>query len=182
MTIAARLVMVAAACAAISACAKTQARTMPSIALMTPQAPARVAVPVPLPDPDVAPEPPPPAPEPLARPRESQPARTAERPPASTPPPPAAAPAAPAAETPTVLQTTIDSSGLEQRTRTLLDEAQRNLDRVKYKELAAPARAQYDSVASFIRSARQALQIRNYLYAEYLAAKAAAVARELVKG
>lgn len=174
----ARLVVALAGCVAAVACAKTQARTVPSVALVTPAPPARVAVPVPLPEPEAPPATPVPTPEPATRPREAPPPRT-ERPAAAAPAP--AAPA-PAADAPTVLQTTGDATAFEQRTRTLLDEAQRNLDRVKRETLGASARAQYDSAESFIRSAHQALRIRNYLYAEYLATKAAAVARELVKG
>ena len=173
-----RLLLAFALCATASACTKTRARTVPSVALVTPAPPARVAVPVPLPDPETAPTPPPPSPEPAARPREPQPPRP-DRAPATPPVPP---PPAPAPETPTVLQTTVDSGAFEQRTRTLLDEAQHNINQLKGKSLSASARAQYESVVSFIRSARQALMIRNYLYAEYLATKAAAVARELVKG
>ena len=39
----------------------------------------------------------------------------------------------------------------------------------------------YDRAMAFIRNAKNALQIKNYINAEQLAAKAASLARELVK-
>jgi hypothetical protein len=97
----------------------------------------------------------------------------------STPPAPVdPAPAAPAP----VLQTTANVGALEERALWLLAEAERNLERVNRRDLGAQARAQYDRAVSFIRNAKNALQIRNFNYAEQLAAKAAAVARELVRG
>jgi len=172
-----RLLVAFVVCAAVAGCARAAAKNAPPVTLVTPAPPARVAVPVPLPEPEAQPAPPPPAPVADARPREVPPPRSDRPAPA---PPPATAPTQ-TAEAPSVLQTTPDTSAVDQRTRALIDEAQGNLDRVKYRELGASARAQYDSAASFVRSARQALTIKNYLYAEYLAAKAAAVARELVK-
>ena len=86
-------------------------------------------------------------------------------------------------ETPAVaLQTTADVGPLEQKTNGLLFEAQQNLDRVKRKDLGQQARAQYDSAVSFIKSARSALVVKNYVFAEQLATKALAVAKELAKG
>lgn len=163
----------------VAGCAKTQAKAKmpaPVMALEIPPPPARVAVPVQLPEPEPMPVAPPPAPAPPQRPRPDTP-RTGSSPP--TPPVAATSPVDPA--TAPVLQTSGDTAALEQKTQNLITEAQRNLDRVKYQDLGLQARAQYDNAVSFIKNARNALANRNYMYAEYLAAKAAAVARELVK-
>jgi hypothetical protein len=95
-----------------------------------------------------------------------------------------AAPAAAAADPPAsqpVLQTTADVSALRERIRKDLAEAEYNLNRLKPQELNTSARAQYDQARGFIRQARQAEQIRNFLYAGQLARKAAVVAGQLVK-
>jgi hypothetical protein len=161
-------------------CARMQARTPQPVAMSVPPPPPRVAIPVVLPEPWVEP-PAPPAAEPTepARPRVDAPSRSADRPqPAPAPPVTAAAPEPPAP----VLQTTTNVGALEQRASRLLREAEGNLDRVSYRDLNLQARAQYDRAIGFIRNARSALNVKNYNYAEQLAAKAAAVARELIKG
>ena len=177
-----RLMCVVWLIASLAACSKAQARTEPLMALNVPPPPARVAVPVQIHEPEEAPSPepaplvaPPAAP---ARPRtEAGPGRGSERP-AITPP----APANPIETTvPPVLQTTANVGALEQKATTLLNQAQGNLDRVNYRDLGVQAREQYDRALGFIKNARGALRIRNFMYAEQLAAKAAAVARELVK-
>jgi hypothetical protein len=114
----------------------------------------------------------------------------------ATPPParPRSAPAAsrPAAETTPpatvesppqpVLQTTADAGAIEGRILASLSEAQQNLNRVRPGDLNASARAQYDSAIGFIRIANGALKVKNYMYAEQLASKAATIAAQLVKG
>ena len=163
----------------LTACGKGQAKTLaPVVSLSIPAPPARVPIPVTLPEPGAPASPAPPSADPSTRPpAEAATTRPGERPGA----PVAGAPASPPAP---VLQTTTATAAveLEQRTQTLLSEAERNLGRVNYRELGVHARAQYDSATSFIRNARHALVVKNYIYAEYLATKAAAVARELVKG
>jgi hypothetical protein len=166
--------------AGAAACGKVQARTPsppPIVALDIPEPPARVTIPVELPEP----EPPAPVLSPAnpARPRPEN----ANRPPDRTPPVAAAPAAPPPPNEPaaSVLQTTTDTSALEQSTLGLVAEAQRNLNNVRYQDLNQQAKAQYDSARSFIKNAQEALKAKNYMYAQQLAAKAAAVARELSK-
>jgi hypothetical protein len=159
------------------ACTKAQARTpAPQVALAMPVPPPRVMIPVEL----SAPEPP--APPPAAAPEPDRPAapRPAARPGGNAP----TTPAPVIAESPNapVLRTTADVTALEQRTNTLLQEAQTTLDRVKYADLGMLAKQQYDSAMGFIKLARGALRVKNYMQAESLADKAAKLARELVKG
>jgi len=143
-----------------------------------PPPPPRVAIPVSLPEqPIVEPEPDPPAAPPAAaaRPKpEATPPRTVERP---TPPTAPAAAEGPAR----VLQTTVNVGALEQRASWLLGQAEKDLERVNRGQLIPQERAQFDRAMGFIRSARNALQLKNYTYAEQLAVKAAALARDLVK-
>jgi hypothetical protein len=170
--VAAALVTTSTACRKVQA--KTPAAPPPVMALDIPTPPARVTIPVELPDV----EPPTSAQQPAARP--SPPRTDNSAAPRATPPP---TPAPAAAEGPApVLQTTTDTGGQERKTQSLIDEAARNLENVKYRELSPQAKAQYDSAVSFIKNARLALRNKNYPYAEQLAMKAAALARELVKG
>jgi outer membrane biosynthesis protein TonB len=163
---------------AVSGCASMHAKTPPVTTMLMPPPPVRVTIPVTLPEPEPLPPPePPPVEPPAAPPRTREPATS--RPPASTPTPPEHE----AAPTPApVLQTTTDSNALAQKTQTLLGQAQRDLDHVQYPSLSPQARAQYESAQGFIRSAKNAIAIKNYMLAESLAEKAAAVASELVKG
>jgi hypothetical protein len=163
---------------AVAGCARAQARAPQTVAMVIPAPPPRVPIPVSLPDPEplIVPEPEPPPPEAPAKPRPEAPSQRTERPPSAAPPP-APAPGAP----PPVLQTTANVGALEQRASSLLVQAERNLGRVNYRDLGAQARAQYDRAMSFIKNARSALSNRNVSFAEQLAVKAAAVARELVK-
>jgi hypothetical protein len=155
-----------------------QARTPPPVAMLVPLPPPRVAIPVSLPEqPIVEPEPEPPtaAPTAPARPRpDTVPARTVEKP---TPPPAPTAPETPAP----VLQTTVNTGELEQRASWLLGEAEKNLERVNRGQLIPQERAQFDRAMGFIRNARNAIQLKNFNYAEQLAVKAASLARALVK-
>jgi hypothetical protein len=154
--------------------AKTPAAPTPVVALDIPTPPARVTIPVELPDV----EPPTNAQQPAASPARPRADSSAAPRPA---PPPAPTPAPTESPAP-VLQTTTDTGGQERKTQSLIDEAARNLENVKYRDLSPQAKAQYDSAVSFIKNARVALRNKNYMYAEQLAMKAAAVARELVKG
>jgi hypothetical protein len=163
---------------AVSGCASMHAKTPPTTTMLMPPPPVRVTIPVTLPEPEPLPPPePPPAEPPATPPRPREPATA--RPPASAP----ATPEREAAPTPApVLQTTTDSNALAEKTQALIGQAQRDLDHVQYPSLSPQARAQYESAQGFIRSAKNALAIKNYMLAESLAEKAAAVASELVKG
>jgi hypothetical protein len=178
----ARLMLFAVMAAILVGCGKVRAQTEPVVALNVPSPPERVAIPVQIPEPEAPPaDPAPPATTSTAPPRGQRPDTTAraDRPAAAQPtvitpveaPPP-----------PPVLQTTTNIGALEQKTTALLAEAQRNLDKVNYKDLGVQARAQYDRAVGFIKNAHNALAIKNYNYAEQLADKAASLAKELVKG
>jgi hypothetical protein len=172
--------LIGLALSGVAACGKVQASTpAPPMALNVPAAPAIVVVPVTLVDPEPPPAPPP-APPAATPPATQRPANTAAARPADKPDPPPASPAA-AHDTP-VLQTTTDAPSTAERTRELLTEAQNNLSRVRQQDLGVQAREQYATVLGYIRTAQQALQLKNYLYAQQLATKAATLARELVKG
>jgi outer membrane biosynthesis protein TonB len=173
-----RLVILLAMVAGVSACAKAQAR-MPAAmpALATPPPPQRVVIPVSVEpvEPPTTPAPPetPPA---NPRPRETPPAR-----PPSTPPATAAPPAQSTEAPPPVLQTTPNVAEIEKRVRSLIGDAERDLGKVDYRMLSRDAREQYDTARGFVRQAEQWLKLKNYLYAEQLASKAAALASLLVK-
>jgi hypothetical protein len=166
------------------ACAKTQARVPePVTALAMPAPPPHTLIPVEFDEPVASAEP---EPEPVTaaastpRPRTtpSNPARPpSERP--ATPPAPSASEPAPAQP---VLQTTPNASSLQERIRTQLADAETNLRRLNPNELNVSARAQFDLAQGFIRQAKEAVQIKNFLYAEHLAKKAALVAGQLLKG
>jgi hypothetical protein len=163
--------------AILGACAKTPPSAPTVIAMAMPAPPPRVPVPVVLPEPV---EPPPAEPEPPAM-APAAPRRnptTASRPTERPAAPPTAEPATPAP----VLQTTADVSSKIEIIRAKVDEAERKLNGLNFKELNVQERAQYDQARGFVRRANQALRIRNYLYAEQLARKAAAVANQLGRG
>lgn len=170
----------------VSSCSLVRAKTPPPVvALETPPPPARVAVPVALTEPEELTPPPAvasaPSPAP-SRSRETAATRPADRPAASPPAAPAPEPA-PATPAP-VLQTTRDVGSVQQKTEWLLGQAQRDLDTVTPRRgaLGSQARGQYDNAAAFIRNARKALEVKNYMLAEQLATKAAALASALIKG
>ena len=178
------LFLLLVATAALPACTKTQARAVPPVAMMVPAPPPRVAIPVSLPEPTVAeadePEPEPPA-SPAAPPRtrvEVPSTRPAGDRPSPSPPPATASENSSAP----VLQTTINVSALERRATWLLGEAEKTLERVNHTQLGPQARAQFERAMSFIRNGKNALQIKNFNYAEQLADKAARLARALVQG
>ena len=175
-----RLALAAIIPASLVACSKT-APILPGpvASLEMPSPPARLLIPVELPA-YVEPEPEPveePAPVPSPA-RAAAPARSPERS-ASAP----ATPTADAAATPPpVLQTTKDTATLEQKILAMLNTARQNLDGVTWRDLGATGRAHYDQAKNFIRMANEALKIRNFMYAEQLASKAAIVAALLIKG
>ena len=103
---------------------------------------------------------------------------------AATPPPaPAVAaerPAPPPAEPPPTLQTA-NPSVAEQRTRVSLASATRDLGRIDVRSLSVDAKAQYDIARRFIAQASDALNNRNFEFAQQLADKAATLAALLQK-
>lgn len=143
-----------------------------------PAPPGRLVVPTVLPDPTPDPVPTPAAPPP-ARPPTTSTSRPAERP---AQPTPTATPEPPPTPAPTpVLQTTPDPSGLEQRAQAQLDRAQKDLDKVAYNRLSADAKLQYDTARQYIGQAQDALKMKNVVFANQLAEKAAILASLLVK-
>ena len=80
-----------------------------------------------------------------------------------------------------MLQTSANVAQIEQRTNQVLAAAQKDLDRLQVATLGANSRAQYEQARGFIKNAQDALKIKNYMYAEQLANKAAAIAALLAK-
>jgi len=168
--------------ASAAACMRVQARTPAAEpGLNTPPAPAPIVTPVVL-------EPPAPEPEPTPVTSTTNPARDPVTPPArpprpapATPPPPVTAPPAEPTPPPPTLQTTPDASATENRTNATLNTAEQNLNRVVRDRLGPEARAQYDNAVGLIRMSKNYLKLKNYMYAEQLADKAAAVALLLIK-
>jgi hypothetical protein len=136
-------------------------------------------VPVALPEPvEPPPAPPPAAPPPVVQNQTTRPRAT---PAAATPPPAAAAVEAPPPQPPPVLQTTLNPAELEQQTKTLIDVARKDLDRVAVSQLTPSAREQYDQARKFLRQADDAVKIKNLALAQPLAEKAASLANQLPK-
>jgi hypothetical protein len=120
------------------------------------------------------------APTPAAiKPQDTPAAPVPAPPPAVAPPPVAAAerptPPAPEAPPPT-LQTTANQTAAEQRTRTSLANATRDLGRIDVRSLSADAKAQYDIARRFVAQASDALGSKNFEFAQQLADKAATLA------
>jgi hypothetical protein len=178
-----RLLLVVTALAAFSACAKARANTEPVMPVLEPPPPPPRLVetyndePVPTVEPspvDTAlstPPPRPPArpPAPRIEPAKPEPART--EPDRPTPTPPAL--------------TLKPAPGMEAKTeasiRQLLDRASRDLGRVRYAELNADGRAQYDIARRFMQQAEDALKGGNLAFAGKLADKAATMGAVLVR-
>jgi|SRR5687768_8299769 len=163
--------------AALPACSKARAQTAaPPPALNVPDAPARMNIPV-NPDPVPPPEPPPAAT--ADKPVTGPPASTTTKPrPTPTPAP------APPVQTPVIEQPApvrLAQSNSEERARARLAEAVRDIGKVKKDTLPRAALEQYDSAERFIRAARSALSVKNFVYAFYCADKAATLAELLVK-
>ena len=174
-----RAALLLALIASAAACGKLQAKApTPMPALDMPAPPGRLIIPTVLPEP-----PPEPAPTPPASPPSRPPSATTTRP-AERPAPPTPTPTPEPSPTPTaapVLQTTPDVSGLEQKAQAQLDRAKIDLQKVSYKNLNADARLQYDTAWQYIGQAQDALKMKNYVFANQLAEKAAVLANLLVK-
>jgi len=177
-----RALLILAVASGMAGCATTHAQVtaLPST-IETPAPPPRVVIPEIL-EAEAPPPAPPPAPAPV-EPAPTRPSRptTTPRPPAQADPPPTTP--APAPENPPVLQTATagDAGQIEQRTKTKLSAARRDLLDIKYAELSAEAKAQYDRANGLIRQAESALRVKNYPFAEELAGKAATLASQLRK-
>ena len=74
-----------------------------------------------------------------------------------------------------------DAGQIEQRTKARLASARKDLGDIKYADLSAEAKAQYDRAFGLIRQADNALRVKNYPFAEELAGKAATLASQLRK-
>ena len=178
-------ILVLLACGS-AGCAALHARAAPE-PLATPPPPPRVLIPLLESAPLANTESPLAAPNPDA-PREvileappRAPGRTEPRPVAAASPPADAPPDAGPVEVPRTLQATANAAATEQRVRTLLASAARDLGRIDYRALGENGRAQYDVAKRFARQAEEALRDRNVVFAEQLADKAAGLATLLLK-
>lgn len=80
-----------------------------------------------------------------------------------------------------MLRTTANASALEQKIVGLLGSARQRLQAMNYRELSTASRTHYDQARDFIRMADDALSIKNFEYAEVLAARANALAEGLLR-
>jgi len=167
---------------AASACVSAQATGDPGgPALEPPAPPPHTIIPVEIVE---APAAPPAGPTPtpvIVRPMARRPAPKVEKPaekPAEKAEPVAAAP--PAAPAPP-LQTTANVTEVERAIRARMAQALRDLDRTDYRALTAERRAQYDTAKRFLQQADEALKVKNLVFAEQLADKAATLAAALAQ-
>ena len=175
--------IVAFACGA-SACVSAQAKGEPGgPALVPPPPPPHTIIPVEIveapPAPPAAPVPTPVIIRPSARPPAPRPEKPAEKP--VEKPDPGAAPAAGVAAPPAPLQTTANVTEVERAIRARMAQAGRDLDRTDYRALNAERRAQYDTAKRFVQQADEALKVKNLVFAEQLADKAATLAAALAQ-
>ena len=175
-------VVVALALAA-SACVSAQAKGEPGgPALAPPVPPPHTIIPVEIAEEEPAVPPAPSAPEPavvrpLSRPHAPKPEKPVEKP--ADVPDPATVPAQPPPAPP--LQTTANVAGVERTIRARMAQASRDLDRTDYRALNAERRSQYDTAKRFIQQADEALKVKNLVFAEQLADKAATLAAALAQ-
>ena len=167
-----------------SACVRAQAKApevMPGLA--TPEPPERVIVPTPVAEPsEPTPSPPAtPAPRPQTPVASSRPERTPPVPstPAAVTPPPA--PPADPAPVQLLQTTTLNPTEVEKEIHLQLQAAQRDLDRVKTRQLSADALKQYDAAKGFIRQAEDTMKAKNLALARTYADKAASLASQLAR-
>jgi len=96
--------------------------------------------------------------------------------------PPAAVPAPPQANAPLPpLQTMANVTEVERNIRMRIAQANRDLDRTDYRALSTARRTEYDTAKRFIQQAEEALKVKNLVFAEQLADKAATLAAALVQ-
>ena len=151
-------------------------------ALAPPTPPPHTIIPVEIVEPPSAPPesmaPVPVIVRPSSRPPEPKPEKPAEKP-AEKPPDPAPPPVTPPPAPP--LQTTANVTEMERTIRARMAQAARDLDRTDYRALSTERREQYDSAKRFIQQADEALKVRNLVFAEQLADKAATLAAVLAQ-
>jgi outer membrane biosynthesis protein TonB len=170
---------------AATGCVTAQAKGEPGGPALAPPAPPPHTV-IPVEIVESTPAPPAPAtPTPVivrsppgpSAPKPEKPAeKPAEKPPdaaAATPQPVAPPPAPP-------LQTTENVNGVEKTIRARMDQARRDLGRTNRDTLNAERREQYDTARRFLEQAEDALKVKNLVFAEQLADKAATLAAALV--
>ena len=177
-------VVVALAFAA-AACASAQAKgDAGGPALAPPAPPPHTIIPVEIvEEPAAPPAPPSPAPvivRPLSRRQTAKPDKPVEKP--GEKPDPIAVPSQPVPAVPAPpLQTTANVTEVEKTIRARMAQASRDLDRTNYWLLSAERRTQYDTAKRFIQQADDALKVKNLVFAEQLADKAATLAAALVQ-
>jgi outer membrane biosynthesis protein TonB len=173
------LAMAASAC--VSAQAKGEAG---GPALAPPAPPPHTIIPVEIvEEPAAPPAPPLPAPvivRPSSRPRAAKPEKPAEKP--AEKPDPAAVSIQPPAPVPAPpLQTTANVTEVEKTIRERMAQAKRDLDRLDARALNPERRTQYDTAQRFLQQADDALKVKNLVFAEQLADKAATLAAALAQ-
>jgi len=179
------ILAISIACVALAgaSCAKARAETVPDgPPLATPAPPPRVLAPVeevlaeaPAP-PEVPPETPPPAPaSPRPTPRRPPVATVEPKPPETVAPAPQPAPPAEA-----IIRTPAANPAEEKKIGELLSRAERDLNRVDYRNLTSDGKQQYNDSKRFSELAIEAVKARDYALASTLADKAATVASGLL--
>jgi len=170
--------------ASAAGCAKARAATVPDgPPLAMPVPPPRVFAPVgpeePLAAGPVVPETPTAEAPQVPQRRPPRPRQAAAEP---EKPEPSPQPVQPAPEQPRELRaaSTPADAEADKKIRALLTTASRNLGNVDYQKLSVAGREQYDQAKSFGEQAGEALTLRNYIFAETLADKAAKLATELL--
>jgi hypothetical protein len=153
-------------------------------ALAPPAPPPHTIIPVEIvEEPAAPPAPPLPAPviiRPSSRPRAAKPEKPAEKP--VEKPDPAAVPIQPPATVPAPpLQTTANVTEVERTIRARMAQASRDLERTDSRALTPERRAQYDTAKRFLQQADDALKVKNFVFAEQLADKAATLAAALAQ-
>jgi len=163
------------------ACARLHARTA-GPALETPVPPPRVIPQAaqPIESQPIVASPPvgevQPATPPSIKPPEAAPAAPPPVPPPATPPVATAPPTAPPAQEPPPTLTTTNPEAAEQRTLNALANARRDLSRINVQALSPDGKAQYDIARRFVAQATEALNAKNFEFAQQLADKAATLA------
>jgi len=166
---------------ASSACVSAQAKGDPGgPALDPPTPPPHTIIPVEIVEPPATPPaPPPPAPvivRPSSRPPAAKPDKPVEKLEPATPP----VQAAPPVQAPP-LQTTANVTEVERTIRARMAQAARDLERTDYRVLNASRRADYDTAKRFLQQADEALKVKNLVFAEQLADKAATLAAAIAQ-
>lgn len=167
-----RVALLLVLCAAATACGKAQAKTPgPAPALAVPEPPTRVVFPVTVDAPPTPPAADKPAGSTTTRPATNKPAPT----PTPSPTP------VPTTEPPPVLQTSASLQELETKAVEKLAQATKDLGRVKRDALPKNAQDQFDSAERYISMARDAMKLKNFVYATFCAEKASTLAGLLIK-